>query len=110
MMAYFIELTDTYGGEANYSWVSRFKVYAKSELAALRMFTRETGLAGRLRKVADYGDFARYDVARAALCVFVQSWDDESNAHYLNVKVLGKPTDDQRAAMMREAFAPDGRP
>jgi hypothetical protein len=36
----------------------------------------------------------------------VQGWDDESNAHYLNVKVLGKATDDQRAQMMREAFTP----
>ena len=27
---FFVEMTDTYGGEANYSWVNRFLVTASS--------------------------------------------------------------------------------
>lgn len=36
MNKYFIEQTDTFGGEANYSWVRRYIVLAKTERGAMR--------------------------------------------------------------------------
>lgn len=38
---YFIECTDIYQGEANYSWVKRFKVLAASPQAALTKVKQE---------------------------------------------------------------------
>lgn len=40
---FFVEMTDTYGEEANYSWVSRFMVSASTMLGAIGKVTRETG-------------------------------------------------------------------
>lgn len=40
------EYTDTFGGEANYSWCKRGRVEAKSQLAAVRKIKRELGLSG----------------------------------------------------------------
>lgn len=31
---YFVEVTDTFGGEANYCWVRRYKVSASSKLGS----------------------------------------------------------------------------
>ena len=41
---FIIEVTDTYGGEANYCWVHRFKVRASSTMGAIRKVGREMGL------------------------------------------------------------------
>ena len=53
------ELTDTFGGEANYSWVRRGDVEIKknsSDLAIVRAAKLAAGLSGvRCRKV-DFGD------------------------------------------------------
>lgn len=35
MALYFVEVTDIYGGEANYSWVTRHAIRAKSERGAV---------------------------------------------------------------------------
>lgn len=86
-MRYFVEMTDTFGGEANYSWVHRFCVNASSPLGAIRKVGRETGYSGRIRRDWDSGECARYNVRRAAICYFVQPWDDANNS-YLNVKSL----------------------
>lgn len=51
-MHYFIEITDTFSGEANYSWVTR-------------------------HKVNDYGDTTRYNSKSGATCAFVEPWEDE---------------------------------
>ena len=47
MQTYFIELTYTYGGELNYSWVRRFLVKAKSMRGAMCKLARETGYSAR---------------------------------------------------------------
>jgi hypothetical protein len=82
---FFVELTDTYGGEANYSWVSRFKVHAASIVSAVRKVSRETGLNFRF----DYstGDFARYNSKSSATCLFVSSYEDQAE-HLFNVVSL----------------------
>ena len=40
---FYFELTDTFGGELNYSHVTRFKVTAKNIQGALIKISRETG-------------------------------------------------------------------
>lgn len=55
------EVTDTYGGESNYSWVKRGKVECKpgedySNLAAVRRVKKAIGWNGIKCKVDNYGD------------------------------------------------------
>lgn len=54
------EVTDTYGGEANYSWVERGKIECGnkefSNLAAVRRVKKEIGWNGRKCRVENYGD------------------------------------------------------
>jgi len=40
---YFIEMTDTFSGEANYCWVNRFIVSASTPRGAMRRVTARTG-------------------------------------------------------------------
>ena len=70
---WFVEVTDTFGGEANYSWVHRFKVRASSFRGAISKVTRETGYPAR--KEYDNADFARYNATGACVCYFVQWYD-----------------------------------
>ena len=76
---YYAELTDTFAGEANYSWVTRFKVHARSRLGAIRMIARATGY--RYRKQYDLGDMARYDSHSGATCVFLSDWDAQDEVY-----------------------------
>ena len=39
---YFVELTDTFGGEANYCWAKRYKVAASSFNGAIRKVAKDT--------------------------------------------------------------------
>lgn len=55
------EITDTYGGEANYSWVKRGKIECKpgkeySDLSAVRRVKKEINLNGVKCKIENYGD------------------------------------------------------
>lgn len=82
---FFVEITDTYGEDANYSWVKRFKVNASSELGAIRKVSSETGLS--FRKEWDSGDLVRYDAQQCAVCAFLSPYEDQSE-HYSYVKSL----------------------
>jgi hypothetical protein len=65
---FFIEHTDTFGGEANYSWVTRYIVSANTP-------------RGAMRKVAptywryDWGN--RYNSTSGCTCYFVEEIDSE---------------------------------
>lgn len=83
---YFIEMTDTYGGEANYSWVNRFLVTASTPMGAMRKVGKETGFA--VRKALDCGDFQRYNVPGACICFFVNHSDGNEALMYSRVKEL----------------------
>jgi len=83
---WFIEVTDTFGGEANYSWVTRIKVQAPTMRGAVNRFSRDSG--ARWQCVGDYGDSRRYDSRSGATCFFIQSWDDETHGEYLRVQEL----------------------
>jgi hypothetical protein len=53
------ELTDTFGGEANYSWVKRTSALIsdkKTDLSILRMAKKWAGLSGIRSKVESMGD------------------------------------------------------
>lgn len=42
-MAYYVEVTDTYGGELNYCWVNRYRINANSIPHCLSKLARYTG-------------------------------------------------------------------
>lgn len=55
------EVTDTFGGEANYSWVKRGTIETKpgedySDLAAVRRVKKAIGWSGIRCRVENYGD------------------------------------------------------
>lgn len=77
-MHYFIEITDTFGGEANYSWVTRHKVKASSERGALIRINRASGL--RFRSVG----CDRYDSQSGATCAFITPWNDDQHGDYFH--------------------------
>lgn len=84
--AYYVEITDTYGGEPNYSWVTRCRVRAASVRGAVIRVNRDSGLG--FRRAYDLGDCVRYDSRSGATCAFVSPWDDAEHGNYLHVNVL----------------------
>lgn len=60
-MKYLVEVTDTYGGEANYSWVRRLIVSGCSTpMGAARKVAKRDG--NRIRKESEYCDVSSFDV------------------------------------------------
>lgn len=83
-MAYDIEVTDTFAGEANYSWVKRFTIPSKpgeSRLATMRRAKKAAGLSGVRCNVSDYGDSWRLDVHGACICAFIAWVEPEYSFH-----------------------------
>jgi hypothetical protein len=83
---YIVEMTDTFGGEANYCWVNRFIVSASSPRGAMRKVARETGF--NVRSVG----CDRWDAVGACVCYFVE-WIDADQAktlqdNYSGIEVL----------------------
>lgn len=66
---YFVELTDVYGGEANYAWVTRFLVCANTEMGAINKVSREIGLSYRY-------DGIKYVSNSGCTCYFIEYCDD----------------------------------
>jgi len=79
---YFIEQTDTFGGEANYCWVNRFIVRASSPRGAMRRVTARTG-----DKVRDVGG-DRWDSRIGCICYFVE-WIDDACIDELKINCSG---------------------
>jgi hypothetical protein len=68
-MEYTFELTDTYAGESNYSWVQRARVGVAdgtSRLALVRRAKAWAGFTGRRCRVEDYGD--QLTIRPAGIC------------------------------------------
>ena len=78
-MAYLAEYTDTFGGEANYSWVRRATLFCHAKhgkrdvLRAARAALGLTGIKGDI--VADYGDEYHWK-PRGACAVLMVRWDE----------------------------------
>jgi hypothetical protein len=83
---YFVEVTDTYGGEANYCWVNRYKVRASSMMGAARRVAHQGGY--EVRKDYNTGDMARYNAKGECVCMFVEHYDSDNHSRYLNVKEM----------------------
>lgn len=75
MDKYEVEITDTFGGEANYCWAKRFVVHASSIRGAITKVAREHGGGFRLA----YGDseHARYNLRGQNVCAFVTFLEQE---------------------------------
>jgi hypothetical protein len=76
---FFAEITDIFGGDANYSWVTRHKIKASSVRGALIKLNRDSGLGFRI----NWGD--RYDSRSGLTCVFITEWDDDYHSNKMNV-------------------------
>lgn len=73
-----IEMTDTFGGEANYCWVKRAKIDGSFEnnRKLLKAIRKEFQLGNaKLRLVMDCGDMKRWDIQGACVCIFA-SWEN----------------------------------
>lgn len=80
---YFIEMTDTFGGEANYCWVNRFLVSASSPRGAMRRVCARTGDTVRFQYGAsDAGETQRWNSTRGCVCYFVE-WVDAAEVQTL---------------------------
>ncbi len=64
------EITDTFGGEANYSWVQRGNLSAPTKRGQVREIKRLMGITGQRCQIADFGDLIEVrPVGRRAPCV-----------------------------------------
>ncbi len=79
---YFVEVTDTFSGEANYSWVNRYIIHANSERGAICKLARHDGAGWK--KEYEAGDFSRYNLSGACVCCFVELVDPYRAAEILD--------------------------
>jgi hypothetical protein len=77
---FFAEITDTFGGEANYSWVTRHKIAASSVRGALIKLNRDSGLG--FRSVG----CDRFDSRSGATCCFIEPWDEKIHSQVFHVR------------------------
>jgi hypothetical protein len=70
-----VEITDTFGGEANYSWVNRhtFATAGMTDKQVERKARALVGLTGVSTRRTDYGDMVRWDVSGACICAFLST-------------------------------------
>ena len=71
-----VEITDTFGGEANYSWVDRLEIaYSNQSMRSiLKTVRNHFGITCKLNKKEDYGDMIKYKFANACICMFI-TWE-----------------------------------
>lgn len=74
---YYIEVTDTFAGEANYSWVARHILKASTMKGAINKFSRLSGM--KWHCAGDYQDSKRYDSASGATCYFINEFDEQDH-------------------------------
>lgn len=72
---YFVEVTDMYGGDAIYSWVTRHVIRAKSERGAISALARRSGLNWRNNGI-------RYLSRSGATCAFIDYFEPEYHGNY----------------------------
>jgi hypothetical protein len=73
-MTFDVELTDTFGGEANYSWVTRAAIDAPatiSDRALMRRAKIAAGLQGVRGEWASYGDTLEFKPYHRNIVLFV---------------------------------------
>lgn len=70
MNTYSVEFTDTFGGEANYCWIRRYEVKARSLRGAIVAGKRKAGFTGRHTR-SDMGEGCRIDFVGACIVGFI---------------------------------------
>lgn len=73
-----VELTDTFGGESNYSWVKRYRLEHKpdeTDRALMRRVKQTLGWSGIRCTVVNYGYLIDVRPADAALVAFI-TWEE----------------------------------
>jgi len=73
---YFIEVTDTFGGDANYSWATRHCIKAKSLRGAVNALSRRSGISWHSVGCN------RYDSKSGATCFFIEEFDPEFHSDF----------------------------
>lgn len=74
ILRYQLELTDTFGGEANYSWVCREEVSINANYSGpwiVRKAKEAMGLTGMRGKTDDYGHTIRVDFPNYNQVLFI---------------------------------------
>ncbi len=66
---YYIEVTDTFGGELNFCWIRRYQVRASSERGAMRVVGNHEGFAMR-------NDGYKWQFKNASIAAYVVDLDD----------------------------------
>lgn len=72
-MKFIAEMTDTFGGEANYTWVNRKEFEASdnaSDSSLIRRAKKALEITGRHKKES-YGDDIRLDFFGVNVCCFI---------------------------------------
>ena len=71
-MKTYIEVTDTFAGEANYSWVKRYEIdSADTMLKNVRRALKVSGYTGCRTRKQDYGDTVRLDFVGMCRVMFI---------------------------------------
>lgn len=74
-----LEVTDTFGGDANYCWVRREKSCATTDRGVVRALKRLMGITGDRADVSNFGDAIEVrPIGRDAPCIVgFAHWCDE---------------------------------
>lgn len=74
---YNLEYTDTFGGDANYSWVKRCRIGVNHGVSPVRAAKREVGLSGVRGVTEDYGTTISFKPYSACVVLFIM-YDENS--------------------------------
>jgi len=69
-----VEVTDTFGGEANYAWVDRYRITVPSgatQRTIMRAAKREAGYSGERGRTDSFGDMFAFYPRGAHVVMFV---------------------------------------
>jgi hypothetical protein len=69
MYTYNAEITDLFGGDANYSWVRRYEIKAKNFRGAINKLARIYGSGWRLTTYC--GNYQQYKMTGACITCFI---------------------------------------
>lgn len=78
---YLITVTDTFGGEANFSWVNKYTTKAKNFRGAMQKYSRKVGYSGARQSYVCGQDEVRYDYRNVAICVFIKAVDEHDDVN-----------------------------
>jgi hypothetical protein len=81
MNYYDIEFTDTFGNEANYCWIERYRVQAKNMKQAITKAKQARYYSPIPRHTIQFNDndFCRIDIIGACICAFIQFSDNQES-------------------------------